>query len=416
MQGSAPRPVHPYDDGNSLKILEATLSFLWLATPFSATVSLILVAVAIATNQWLHTSEKMPNPTYNGTGEMDFLSKLTVSGLWIFCFTNPGEREYHCNKIEYFSEEIYSPDPNDSSPAIPYAVKKSIIFIIMGSIFILIGYMSCLIGQCMDNRARYTLFSGVIFIQTGLVMLCGLVMYIAVFKSEVAGKLRPKSQLQPAAFEYIYGYSFIIYLIGLVFTKLSGISCVFLYIYRTQYKSRRKQLDYMKKSSMSLPEGSFSDTRGSSMLFPCERHPESSVNFNSALLYTKNNFLNEKNYFARRKRYIVPCSIHRHISQSKSLRDISIFYNLPPPPHITSYLSVDDLNNLKVLSREITKNTLSTTADTVSDELFDENYSIRYEDEFVPFEFDPPSFTDMNPRTSERRTFGMESLRKTTPV
>ncbi|CAH1377315.1 hypothetical protein MTP99_018741 [Tenebrio molitor] len=86
---SAPDP----DAANPLGPMEATLSCLWVLTPLTATVSLLVVIVAMFTNQWLHTEEKMNNPSYNGTGEKDYLSKLTISGLWMLCFTN---RESFC--------------------------------------------------------------------------------------------------------------------------------------------------------------------------------------------------------------------------------------------------------------------------------------------------------------------------------
>lgn len=71
--------------------LDATVTCLWILTPLTATVSAVIVLVAVTTNQWLHTEEKMSNPAYNGTGDKDYLSKLTVSGLWKICYTN---REY----------------------------------------------------------------------------------------------------------------------------------------------------------------------------------------------------------------------------------------------------------------------------------------------------------------------------------
>lgn len=93
------RPLPRNDSANSQNheinpfgTLEAALSCLWILTPISATVSLLLVSVGITTNQWLHTSEKMANPAFNGTGDKEYLTKLTVSGLWVFCFTN---REYN---------------------------------------------------------------------------------------------------------------------------------------------------------------------------------------------------------------------------------------------------------------------------------------------------------------------------------
>lgn len=76
------------DDSNPM---ETTLSCLWILTPLMATISLLVVLIAMLTNQWLHTEEKMANASYNGTGEREYLSKFTVSGLWMFCYTN---REY----------------------------------------------------------------------------------------------------------------------------------------------------------------------------------------------------------------------------------------------------------------------------------------------------------------------------------
>ncbi|KAJ8871998.1 hypothetical protein PR048_028338 [Dryococelus australis] len=68
--------------------LECAVTCLWLLTPLTATLSLVILCVAMTTNQWLHTEEKMANPGYNGTGEKDYLSKITVSGLWTLCFSN----------------------------------------------------------------------------------------------------------------------------------------------------------------------------------------------------------------------------------------------------------------------------------------------------------------------------------------
>lgn len=93
MQRAVPRNVGAHtppsdEDPDHMGPLEAILSILWILTPLTATVSVLAVLVAILTNQWLHTEEKMNNPSYNGTGEKDYLSKMTVSGLWMLCFTN----------------------------------------------------------------------------------------------------------------------------------------------------------------------------------------------------------------------------------------------------------------------------------------------------------------------------------------
>lgn len=92
MQRAVPRNPPPSPgEATQLGHVDAAVTCLWVLTPLAATVSIVIVVVAILTNQWLHTEEKMNNPVYNGTGEKDYLSKLTVSGLWTLCHTN---REY----------------------------------------------------------------------------------------------------------------------------------------------------------------------------------------------------------------------------------------------------------------------------------------------------------------------------------
>jgi hypothetical protein len=76
--------------------LDVAITCLWILTPLATTISLVIVCIAMTTNQWLHTEEKMNNPNYNGTGERDYLSKYTVSGLWTLCYTN---REYKSSCI-----------------------------------------------------------------------------------------------------------------------------------------------------------------------------------------------------------------------------------------------------------------------------------------------------------------------------
>ncbi|KAF4521849.1 hypothetical protein B566_EDAN003723 [Ephemera danica] len=74
--------------GGGGTVLDLAVSALWLLTPLTATLSLVIMCVAMGTNQWLHSEERMPNSNYNGTGERTYLSKHTVSGLWTLCYTN----------------------------------------------------------------------------------------------------------------------------------------------------------------------------------------------------------------------------------------------------------------------------------------------------------------------------------------
>ncbi|XP_049855358.1 uncharacterized protein LOC126335926 [Schistocerca gregaria] len=230
---------------------EAAVACLWVLTPLAATLALVVVCVAVTTNQWLLTEEKMTNPHYNGTGDRDYLSKHTVSGLWTLCYTNPGEREMHCFNIDYFPKEEYSPDPNDSTMAIPYAVTRSAAFFLAAAALLLLAEVCVLAGHCARHRRLCTFVSGVICIVAGLLMLIGLVMYISIFKAEIGSKLRPRSQLQPPLFTYRYGFSFLLVVSGFMASETAGTCAVFLYIFWHQLEWGRKRHDLHRKLSAS---------------------------------------------------------------------------------------------------------------------------------------------------------------------
>ncbi|XP_059471842.1 uncharacterized protein LOC132194538 isoform X2 [Neocloeon triangulifer] len=189
--------------------LDTAVNILWFLTPLTATIAMILVAIAMTTNQWLNTEEKMPNSNYNGTGERNYLSKYTVSGLWSLCYTN-------------------------------HAITKSAVFFIVSSILLVLAVIFCLAGHLARHKRIFTFLSGLIFIISGLLMLTGLVMYISVFKAEIGSKLRPRSQLQPPMFTYSYGLSFLLVVLGFVATEGAGTCAVFLYIYWHQRDWRHK--------------------------------------------------------------------------------------------------------------------------------------------------------------------------------
>ncbi|RWS13734.1 hypothetical protein B4U79_14700, partial [Dinothrombium tinctorium] len=65
-----------------------SLRILKILTPISAIGSIISQCIALFTNKWLYSEELMPNQDYrkfNMSSEFEYLSKYTVSGLWILC-------------------------------------------------------------------------------------------------------------------------------------------------------------------------------------------------------------------------------------------------------------------------------------------------------------------------------------------
>ncbi|XP_052889851.1 uncharacterized protein LOC128298148 [Anopheles moucheti] len=255
--------------------------WMMLITPVVSSFSLALVIAAVVGPQWLLTEEKIPITTYNssthGVGTMAvptsattnsllhnqqlniqhphlipatkddgtgaFLTKYTKSSLWELCSKYSGGtaapgpssqpqlvgNEFHCSKIDYFPSEGYSPDPNDSTNAIPYTVTHSSPFFLASNGVLIVSYGLFLVAMCSTKHKICYFVSGVLFIISGLLMLIGLIMYISILKAEIGSKLRPRSSLQAPQFTFRYGQSFLLYVFGFIITELSGILNVLIY-------------------------------------------------------------------------------------------------------------------------------------------------------------------------------------------
>lgn len=80
------------------------ISFLWILTPISSTISVIIVWIAMATSDWIRTQERILNSHYNGTTDYKYILKMTHSGIWEIC-TVTGK--YGDNYLTIFSRESF---------------------------------------------------------------------------------------------------------------------------------------------------------------------------------------------------------------------------------------------------------------------------------------------------------------------
>ncbi|XP_037570766.1 voltage-dependent calcium channel gamma-7 subunit [Dermacentor silvarum] len=357
-------------------------------TPASALASLVANAIALCSNSWLHSTELMPNPSYNGSGDREQLAKNTVSGLWKICFNEPGKSDMNCVMIDYFPKEEYSPDPNDSTMAIPYAVKRASAFILISALVLVVGELLCFLGHLFRRGRVLTFAGGIAFILSGLMILVGMVIYISTFKAEVGSKLRPKSSFQEPLFTYSYGYSFLLAVTGLMSCELAGTFSIFLCIHRYQQQLRKK-LDRLKpvdhlpgcrRYQQPLQRHASS---ASQRLLPHSSSPPPTAPGRSASARRHHSYHQQHTGSEPSSLAFEPPSppgssrLHHHqhhqqggggrprLPASESMRDLS-YYNFPP------------------FSRDTTCNTVSTTADNLTRE-----YS---------------------------REFSFETLRRTTPV
>ncbi|XKL64665.1 hypothetical protein PGB90_004751 [Kerria lacca] len=244
------------------------ISFLWILTPISSTISVIIVWVAMATSDWIRTQERIVNAHYNGTTDQKFILKMTYSGIWEICTVTDGDTDISCEFIEYFTSEPYYPDPADSSVAIPYAVRQSVFFFIVASIVQLFGELGYLYGHYIRVKKVFVFIGGTIFIVSGLVMLIGIVMYISVFKTEVSSKLKPNSATH-SSFNFQYGVSFLLYVTGFICVELSGTCAVLLFVYQDQTV---QSVHFIQPSPVIYRN--YNSTFNPGMMYPCRIHPE----------------------------------------------------------------------------------------------------------------------------------------------
>lgn len=314
------------------------------------------------------------------------------------------------------------------------AVTKSIFFFAAASFLLLLAYASCLLGYCIKKRGLYTFVSGVVFIISGLVMLFGLIMYISVFKAEVGYKLRPRSQLQPPAFTYSYGYSFLLYVCGFIGTQVAGISAIFLFINKAQYEYRAKHLEDLRRGKLrpTTSNINYLPLEHAAAYYPCQRHPQSYVNTNS--IHVPTNYpspAHQRRYFFSKEPIPEsPCSLHR--ARADAAAKDAAFYDFPPPPTISyqfderaSYARADTMRSFP---RDVTTHTVSTTADVIDEfppdhhQFDDYSPGVQHEHEFVTFDLDQPlplratqSTISINSRNG-RKDYANDTLRRTTPV
>lgn len=338
-----------------------------ITSGISALLSLVVVTGAISTGEWLLTEEKLPrSPSANSSVEPD--SRLTYSGLWKFCVAISSRMEYECSGIEYFPNEEYSPDLTDSTMAIPYAVTKSAMFFFAATLLLVIAEVCYFATHVTRPKPRLCVFvAGVVFIVSGLLMLVGMVMYISVFKAEVGSKLRARSSFQGPPFSYKYGFSFLLYVSGFVTTEVAGTSAIFLYISWHQRELvndnlRRKNYAGVYHLDNHIQHGNYHNHGHGGFL--CERH--------------------QKRYFFGRD----------------SVDQVDFDEFLPPPP------SVDYHEYSRHLPRDLTTQTVSTTADVLQEE-----YSPSVHHEFVTFSLEEPL-----PPMPVRSEWPLDTLRRTTPV
>ncbi|RWS07475.1 voltage-dependent calcium channel gamma-5 subunit-like protein, partial [Dinothrombium tinctorium] len=282
-----------------------------------------------------------------------------------------GIQQMNCSTIDYLSGEEYSPDPNDSTMAIPFNFLK-------------------VLSQTLN--LKNDLFSG-------LLILAGIVIYISTFKAEVGNKLRPKSSFQGPMFKYEYGFSFLFAVTSLMMCEIVGTFSIFLYIraHQIEWKKEFEKQQFLEY----LPTPTIVPSEPPPPIIYCKKHGGRGRRYSRTKELSRDASPIHMVKTSRTSSLTVPGA---SIPYSDSMRDLT-FFNFPT----------------SAFSRENTCNTVSTAVDINRD--YSHEFSPR-RDSIYKAEY-PPPIPEQEFLTNEyTRDYHLprleitshESLRRTTPV
>lgn len=207
--------------------------------------------------EWLLVQELAENPfyiKYNMTVEAEFLKRYSYAGLFTICTHRPTNITYesirkqmNCSYIDIFGGDEYSPDPNDSTPVLPYCMKRGVIIMAISLVALLGGVVFSIAFACYMPRVtgqsglKYrfpkpvlAFITGTFFIIAGLAVTTALVALVSTFKSEVGIKLRKTSTFEDPRLAYQHGWGMYLAVFALLSCETTGTFAILAYIHAHQ--------------------------------------------------------------------------------------------------------------------------------------------------------------------------------------
>ncbi|KAL4239580.1 regulation of AMPA receptor [Mactra antiquata] len=199
---------------------------LMIASVVVGAIAVATLALSVATDAWLFTTEIMESQKDNNTVE-----KIVVKaqmGLWKVCL-NTGEKKrcesYDADKADRMEQTSY---------AIMRATRMAAMFPVVSLVMIIVAVILGIIGNI--RKDIKTLLAAVISILGGLTLAVGIIFYISAINDEVGHKSKgPEGKV----FLYEYGWSF--FFAGMAFMIAEATAVVFV----TQFMQRNSTTEDM---------------------------------------------------------------------------------------------------------------------------------------------------------------------------
>ncbi|XP_059144734.1 voltage-dependent calcium channel gamma-5 subunit-like [Physella acuta] len=191
-----------------------------------------LFSLAVSTDFWLTTREKMIIPGYpdmpvNNT--VPLWLKLWT-GLWRFCLvaeTTPDE--VNCMGVSYEDTATGRGEQYGlTSITIISAARRSVALPVSSLILSVIAVIFTVVGNI--RKDARTLVGGVFFILSGLSLAVGMILYISAINDEVG--YRVSTSRSEVGFSYAYGWSFFTAGFGFLASEMAAVVTVTLFLKR----------------------------------------------------------------------------------------------------------------------------------------------------------------------------------------
>ncbi|XP_063447729.1 voltage-dependent calcium channel gamma-7 subunit-like [Mytilus trossulus] len=187
------------------------------------------MALAVGTDSWLFTEEETIKSIENGT--LKFTAHIRT-GLWRLCIIMDYDYPDICVNVGYENADEGREEGQETSMAIMRANRVSTVFPVITLVLLVTGFTVSAIGNIQGDIK--TLIGSVVYISGGLTFAVGIILYISSINDEVGH--RQYNESGDLVFQYSYGWSFYFAGLAFLFTMLSAVVQISLFLKRNSKK------------------------------------------------------------------------------------------------------------------------------------------------------------------------------------
>ncbi|KAJ8319351.1 hypothetical protein KUTeg_004442 [Tegillarca granosa] len=138
--------------------------------------------------------------------------------------------QVNCLPVKYFEPDAERVEEQETSMAIIRANRVAVLFPVIALLLLIVGSILSVLGNIRQDCK--TLIAAVIYILSGLSVAVGIILYISAINDEVGHRLSKKSDDKDSTFSYSYGWSFYFAGLSFLFSMLTAVTLVSLYLQR----------------------------------------------------------------------------------------------------------------------------------------------------------------------------------------